>query len=570
MRTWHAGVALGILALALVIPGADAHADEPWEAEVRAAEEEENRLLEDAKRSGNLAQLEARYASRLGRHPTALNHYLYARVLYHAGKAAEADRQLRRVLQLEPRFWFANLRLAMLEIERGNLEEAERHLKAVLSRRPREPDALQLLALLRTEAKDWNRALRVLEDLLSLDPENLQIRMQIALVLMEKKDWGRAVKELRILRGRRPRDPLVRRYYATALFQAGSLKDAARELEGYLRLQPDDLGALDMLQIIYARLEDRKGFEATLERMLPLAPNDEARDKIQEMLDRLRAPPGPAEAMPQATWEDMVERCTDEKDVEKRRAALQAYYASNFPRVPDSIVKRAHYTHEPDPICRRWVLRIIGQMTNPLLAQVAAYALRDPDMQVQAGAAEALGEIGTASGVIYLLPTLLGSKLDAPPTPDQVAVLNAARWAMIFLTDRADAFGSKDVAVPAESLKEMRDDWMVWFASEDGVHARLAGIKDLEAQKDLRPELFLLEDVSDPSLEIAKAAYGVLLRRSKKPSHDAVAAAMWPLFPKFEESDLTEEGMGKVRGAVVAWWKDWVAMRQKGSGSSGD
>lgn len=459
----------------------------------------------------------------------------------------------------------------MLELQNKRYEEAEQHVRVVLRHNPREPDALKLLAQLLLEGKDWPRAVRVLEDLLAQDPTNLGVRRNLAFVLMEMKDWQRAYKELKVLRGRLPRDPAVRWYHAMALYELGRLPEAAREFEGLVRIEKKDVRSLDMLRMIYAKLEDWKSLQTTLERMLPLIEDPEVVARVKEMIARLAAGEVPGEAPPQDgaeewpedTWMKLIERCTDMTSVETRRKALQAYYDANFPRMPHALVSRVHPDYEPDGICRRWLLRIMGQMQNPQLAQVTAFALRDPDADVRAAAAETLGEIGTPSGLIYLMHTLLGTPLDETPTDQQTGLLNAARRAVVQITKRADRFGGEDVWVPAEDLGAMRKDWLAWLQSPDGVHARLRAIADLEAQEDLRPHLHLLDDVSDPNPEIARAAYGVLLRRSKLPSDDEVAAKMWPLFPVFEGEQLDEANLGRVRGAVQAWWKQWAEARQR-------
>lgn len=547
-----------------------AYAEEAWERAVREAEAEEDRYLDEARRNGTTRQVVAKYASRVSRNATALSHYLLGRAHYYDGNAEGAERELRTSLRLEPRFWFANLRLAMLELEKKNYAESERHVTLVLKRRPRDPDALKLLARLLMQGKDWERATRVIEDLLSLDPANLGMRRNLAVVLMEKGDWARALKELRVLRGRLPRDPVVRWYMASALYETGKLKEAAREFESFVRLEKRDFHALNMLRVIYVTLEDWKSLLATLKRMLPLIEDPEDASRVREMIKRLEAgevpgaAPAPgAEARPKDTWMALIGRCTDETSVETRRLALQTYYETNFPRMPSSLVSRIHHTYETDAVCRRWLLRIVGQMQHPQLAQVTAFALRDPDPATQALAAETLGEIGTPSGLVYLTYTLLGSALDAKPIEEQVNLLNAARRAAIQITGRSDTLGGGDVWVPAESLLAMRRDWMTWLASTDGVHARLRAIADLEAQEDLRPQLHLLDDVSDPNPRIARAAYGVLSRRSKLPSEDEVAARMWPKFPVFGEEELEEANLGRVRAAVQTWWKEWIAERKR-------
>jgi len=570
MTTFRWGCLAAVLCAFLAMRAGSVLAEEAWEKAAREAEDKETRELEAARQSGSTRGVVRTYSSRASRSPTALNYYLLGRAHYYDGNAKAAEQALRRALQLQPDFWFANLRLAMLEMQRKRYTEAERHVRIVLRRNPREPDALKLLAQLLMEAKDWDRAIRVLEDLLAQDPTNLGVRRNLAFVLMEKQDWQRALKELRILRGRLQRDPAVRWYYAVALYETGSLKEAAREFEGLVRLEKRDVRALDMLRMIYAQLEDWKSLLTTLQRMEPLVEDPEVKARLGEMIKRLKAgevpgqaPPPGAEEWPEDTWLKLIEQCTDATSVETRREALQRYYEANFPRMPQNMVSRLHHEYEPDPICRRWLLRIMGQMQNPQLAQVTAFALRDPDPDVRASAAETLGEIGTPSGLIYLMHSLLGAPIDESPTAQQTSLLNASRRAVIQITERSDGLGGSDVWVPAESLGTMRKDWLTWLSSTDGIHARLRAIADLEAQEDLQPHLHLLDDVNDPNPEIARAAYGVLRRRSKLPSDDEVAAKMWPLFPVFEGEALAEEKLGYVRGAVQAWWKQWIEERKR-------
>lgn len=358
--------------------------------------------------------------------------------------------------------------------------------------------------------------------------------------------------------------------HALALYEAGELEEAAREFEHIVRLDEHDVHALDKLRMIYATLEDWESLLTTLERMLPLVDDPEVSARMHEMIARLKAKDAEhAESdrervvRSEDEWAALLEQCTNAPSVEVRRKALQTYYEADAPRVSHTLLGRCHPNTEPDAICRGWLVRIMGQLNNPRLAQVLAFALRDPDLRVRSAAAEALGNIRTTSGLIYLMYTLVGMPLDASPTEAQVDLLNAARRSVIHITERPDALGTSDVRVPAESLAAMRKDWITWLTSTDGVHARIAAIADLEAQGDLRPDLYLLDDVSDPEPEIARAAYGVLLRRSKLPSEDEVADRMWPKFPVFGDEAFEEANLGVVRGAVTDWWKEWKAERKR-------
>ncbi len=312
---------------------------------------------------------------------------------------------------------------ALLELKRERPQEAERYVHEVLQQSPKEPDALRLLAQIYLDAKNWDRALQVLDLLVTLDPTNEGVRRNIAFVLMAKEDWPRALKELRVLRGRYPRDPAVRWYYANALFHTEGYNEAAREFEGLVRLDRSDVRSLEMLRRCYIQLQDWKSLQTTLERMLPLVPEEEFKQNIRDMLAELeKGPPQPGQVpegmdgeWAENTWLALVERCMHPTDVAVRREALQIYHGADFPRIPYVLVSRIHPKREPDAVCRSWLLRIIGSMQNPQLAQVTAYALFDPESSVRAVAAETLGEIGTPSGILYLMPVILGREIgDAP------------------------------------------------------------------------------------------------------------------------------------------------------------
>ncbi len=565
-----------LLALLVVFPRRATAADEPWETEVRAALDAQDQELGQARRQGSLGGVATRYASRLGRQPTALNHFLLGRVLYFSGDKDGARRHLVQSLEMEPRFWFSRLRIAMLEVEEGHTQRAEDALAEVLRAKPHEPDALKLLARIRMAAEDWDGALRPLEMLLSLDSSDENVRRMIVVCHMKKEDWTTALSELRVLRDRHRDDPDIRWLYARALFETGDYKETVRELEALnLQLTQPDVRLLDMLRIAYARQKDWKGVERTIERMLPLVPEGDVKEKLQRALDELRAGHVPGEQPQAPTGEEaeaqnrlakLIEQAMDDADAEARREALQTYYEAAVPMLPSALARRVFWKLEPDATCRKWLHRIMGRLQNGALAQIAAYGLYDPDPSVQVVAAEAIGEIGAPSGILYLLPFFLGPSLDGTPSEVLTRKINAARGALIQLTGRPDAMGGDGVWIPADRLAAMRLDWQQWLAGPAGVRARLAAIHDMGERGEDRPHVYLIEDVQDPHAEVARAAYGVILHRAQEDpgkDKDAVAAAMWPRFPRFEPSALEGAGLAKMQKAVEAWWDAWLAAREK-------
>jgi tetratricopeptide (TPR) repeat protein len=579
-----------LLLVAAWAPGTRrARAEEAWETQVRQAEQDEDREIAAARERGTLRRLLALYESRASRQPTALNLYLLGRVRFHDGDTDGAARQMHQALGADPGFWFAHVKLAILAAKAGHVDEAETELTAVLRSRPGNLDALRVLASVRMDAKRWDAALTTLDELLTRLPTDDEVRRNIAFVHMQKDDWASALGELRILRGRLPNDPDVRWGYAVALYKTDALDEAQREMEAISKAEPDDPRPLEVLVAVYKRKRDVDGLQHAYERLLPLTRDPAERKRIHDLLEQIAeavkrsadAPTdGPAEgdeAWPQDAWMDLVERCLD-ADVTTRRAALQQYYEADFPLLPTSILRHSHVSVEPDPICRSWVLRIIGGLVNPALAPMIAPELWDPDVGVRGVAAEALADTRAPAGVLYLMSLVVGPLPEGEIDAERVQEFNAARAALCTLTGHHDRFGGPETWLRAADVPQARDDWTRWLATPDGRHARLLGIHDLVRIGDLHPELFVLDEVLDADPEIARAAYGAMRTRAAVPSSEPVAARMWPRFPHFEDAELADPArLDAMRAAVTTWWKAWRKEREAatpdggtpGSGTSG-
>ncbi|MHC5010553.1 MAG: tetratricopeptide repeat protein [Planctomycetota bacterium] len=556
----------------LVASASPALADEAWDRQVRQAEEQEDRELDQARQRGTTRQLVARYASRLSRNPTPLNHFLLGRAYYYDGDPESAERHLTQALTKKPEFWQARLRLAILKDERGDAAGAKQLVTQVLRVRPGHGDALRLLARMHMKANDWDRALQVLDDLLNREPTNDEIRRNIAYCHMEKGDWTSALHELRILRGRSPGDPGVRWYYAIALHETGDLKEAAKEFEGLVRLDARDLRALDMLRKIYASLEDAENLLRTLERMRPLVQEEEVKTKIDEWIARIQegasAPTPSEEEFPQDPWMLLVEACVDPTDVEVRRKALQQYFEAQIPLMPRIMIRRVHWDVEPDPICRSWLLRIIGSLKNEQLAKVAALGLFDPDVQVRSIAAETIAQIGVPSGMLYLLAFFRRMDLEGTVGPETEGEFNAARAALVRLTDFRDSAGGADDWVKGMQARAVRAEWEAWLGTEEGVDRRLKAIADLEAMGDLHLERYLIDQVLDENIAIARSAFLIMNRKAGREEAQAENPA-WRNFPRVETDGLTRQNLPEMQSAVRAWWDEWLAAedaRNRGDG----
>jgi tetratricopeptide (TPR) repeat protein len=572
----HSTLGLLLLLLTSALAPRGVLAAPPADADVGAAEEDQNRQLAEARHGGSMAGVVSQALSRQLRSPSTLNLYLLGRAQFHAGDLPGAERSMRDVVAQEPGFWQAHLRLGMLAAQADDLARAKQHLDLLARLRPEEPGVLRLKADVAVRGKDWAGALEALRGLLRLTPDALPLKLGIAEMLANKGDWASAYQELRPLRLTLARDPRVRYAYARAAFQTKRLDEAAAELEALAKEDPQAVGALDLLRQVYAQQRDWPKLATTLERLRPFA-KPEDRPKLDETVAALRSGkvPGEGEPAPQGPVDPVValfERCLS-PDVTTRRSALQEVHEANLGVIPNAIVMRYHPQEEPDPICRAWVLRLVGQLDNDQSVRVPGHALQDPDPLVRRVAAETLGQLGTPAGVLYLLSVVPDLSLRADAPVAVVEEYNAARAALVKITSWDDLpLEATTRWVEAAGLEASWKRWEAWLASPAGTQAKLAAIEDLVLTGETHPEWYLLIQVYDPAPAVAVASYKALLGIAARPTQDPVAKKLWPRFPKATEQDLTfpaptaespaPRGFPAFRERIKAWWTEWLAERR--------
>jgi hypothetical protein len=213
------------------------------------------------------------------------------------------------------------------------------------------------------------------------------------------------------------------------------------------------------------------------------------------------------------------------------------------------------------------ILGRAGALGHPHLAMYPAFALYDGVSEVRRLAAEALGEIGTPASVVYLRSYFFLVPVGAQATEDDLREYNAARVALVAVTGHDDVPGAKEAWVAAADAAAVRDGWAEWFRTPPGVEVLLDGIRDLQRIGEIFPQRYLVDFMSEPSFEVAKASYQALLERSKGPpkgvTETALETKMWPRFPRVATSDVTPESLPGIRDAVTAWWGQYRALRQQ-------
>lgn len=586
-----------------------AHAEEAWERGVTRAQRQQDRLLKSAATRGTgLANVVRRYKQQVIKEGSALNYYLLGRVLYRDKRPDETVRHMQRALALDQRFYFADLALAIVYLDKERPTDAEPHILALRRKKPDHPQGLKLEASLRMNQQDYAAAERLIRQVLARTPDDVEARRGLALCFLGQKDWKRARAEFQTLLAREPRDlglrrslvechlkledwsaavaelrmlarlipddPLTRWQLALSLFRQESLKEAAAQLEKLVALTKDRpvQHVFDLLQVIYGKLGRKEDRIRVLERMLPLVTDEEERKQLLQAIELLKrgdeaAPPPEWKRNPMA---ELLERCVH-PDVTIRRKALHEYYELDLSFVDPVIYRRYDPKVEPDAACRVWVVRILGryragEADESVVRDVSRYValgLEDPDPRVRTVASEELANIGAKAGILYLMPHLEAMKLDAIPEEPAVrrrleGEFNAARLALGKLCDHQDVGLTEGDWVPAARMVEIRQGWKTWMNTRGGVAVRLDALAELAQVTDVDPRWqlrYILVDViraTPPA--VALASYRLLRDRVQALGAKAAADPWWKTFPILSDTEVTEAGLPRLRERVKAWW----------------
>jgi tetratricopeptide (TPR) repeat protein len=119
---------------------------------------------------------------------------------------AEAIRQLKQALRVSPGFKTASLELAQVLWEQGLYADAEFELRRLLENHPDDTDARMLLGGLQVKRKRWGDAEREFRAILSRDPENAAARKLLGTCLMFQEKDTEAAEHWEMARAADPQD----------------------------------------------------------------------------------------------------------------------------------------------------------------------------------------------------------------------------------------------------------------------------------------------------------------------------------------------------------------------------
>lgn len=182
--------------------------------------------------------------------------YRLALSLIEAGRLDEAEHALNLACAAKPDnadFLMGN---AALLHRRGKSAEAERVIQSILTKQPDNGLAYSLYAHLLLQANRLTEAETQYDKAVKLLPDDLQLRQGRALNLARLGKYPEAFREFEVCLTRQSRNPEFRANYAAVLIEAGELKRGIEQYEQALKIDPNQLSALNNLSWLLATNPD--------------------------------------------------------------------------------------------------------------------------------------------------------------------------------------------------------------------------------------------------------------------------------------------------------------------------
>jgi eukaryotic-like serine/threonine-protein kinase len=177
----------------------------------------------------------------------------------------QAERSLRRALELDPQMTEARLYTVYVDLYEGDKERAESTVKALLEEAPNDSAVLLIAAMLCRLDGLYDRAMEYYDRLLALNPRDaLLVTYSRARVQIHRGEYGQAIFELEAARSAEPDHALVKVFLALAQLLRGHGEDAEGLLDEVVRANPGFDAVQPLRAWCLAERGDRDGALALL------------------------------------------------------------------------------------------------------------------------------------------------------------------------------------------------------------------------------------------------------------------------------------------------------------------
>lgn len=186
------------------------------------------------------------------------------------GDMAQARRQFQRALELAPSYSPAEMNLARLDIQAGELDRARQHLENILGHDDRHLGAMLAQAQIAEARTRRDEALQWLEKAWEKNPGALQPGLLLAAHYARQGEPLKAAGIARELESAHPNDPRVLLVLGSTRLAMGEPASAVESYHKLVALRPQSAEAKYLLATAQAEAEDLDGAVTTLEESLAL------------------------------------------------------------------------------------------------------------------------------------------------------------------------------------------------------------------------------------------------------------------------------------------------------------
>jgi protein O-mannosyl-transferase len=200
--------------------------------------------------------------------PSSMAHFHVGRFTAQRGDLAEAEKHLRRAVEINPTNDVIQSNLALVLARRGNLAEAMAHFYRALEINPADPATLNNMGITLAQQGKLDEAIQHFQRSLEIKPHDASGHTNMANLLLNRGDVDAATHHLQVAIKIDPADADNHNSLAMISAKRGNLTEAAAYLRRVVELKPSDAGAANNLAVTLAKQgqlgEAAEHFEAAL------------------------------------------------------------------------------------------------------------------------------------------------------------------------------------------------------------------------------------------------------------------------------------------------------------------
>ena len=200
--------------------------------------------------------------------PSSMAHFHVGRFAAQRGDLPEAEKHLRRAVEINPTNDVMQSNLALVLARQGNLAEATAHFYRALEINPADPATLNNMGIALAQQGKLDEAIEHFQRSVEIKPNDASGHSNLANVLLNRGDLDGAMKHLRLAIEIDPGDADNQNSLAIVLAKRGNLAEATEHLRRVVELKPGDAAAVNNLAITLAQQgqlgEAARHFEAAL------------------------------------------------------------------------------------------------------------------------------------------------------------------------------------------------------------------------------------------------------------------------------------------------------------------